>query len=50
MTMRVVKNGRPIAERARDILLSLGAKPLGIVVNGVSFSGPGGYPFNSAAS
>jgi capsular exopolysaccharide synthesis family protein len=43
LTMRVVKNGRPIAERARDILVSLGAKPLGIVVNGVSMHGPGGY-------
>ncbi len=47
MTMRVIKNGRPIAERARDILLSLGAKPLGIVVNGVSMSGPTGYGYGS---
>ncbi|MFO0814636.1 MAG: polysaccharide biosynthesis tyrosine autokinase [Gemmatales bacterium] len=45
MTMRVTKNGRPIAERARDILVSLGAKPLGIVVNGVSMQGPSGYGY-----
>ncbi|HQR07388.1 MAG TPA: polysaccharide biosynthesis tyrosine autokinase [Gemmatales bacterium] len=45
MTMRVTKNGRPIAERARDILVSLGAKPLGIIVNGVSMQGPTGYGF-----
>jgi len=47
MTMRVTKNGRPIAERARDILVSLGAKPLGIVVNGVSMQGPTGYGYGS---
>jgi len=45
MTMRVTKNGRPIAERARDILISLGAKPLGIIVNGVSMQGPTGYGY-----
>lgn len=45
MTMRVTKNGRPIAERARDILVSLGAKPLGIIVNGVSLQGNAGYGY-----
>jgi succinoglycan biosynthesis transport protein ExoP len=45
LTMRVVKNGRPIAERAKDILLSLGAKPLGIVVNGVAMTGPSGIGY-----
>lgn len=45
MTMRVTKNGRPIAERARDILVSLGAKPLGIVVNGVSMQGASGMGY-----
>ncbi len=45
MAMRVTKNGRPIAERARDILMSLGAKPLGIIVNGVSMQGPNNYGY-----
>jgi succinoglycan biosynthesis transport protein ExoP len=45
MTMRVTKNGRPIAERARDVLNSLGAKALGIIVNGVSMQGPNSYGY-----
>lgn len=35
LTIRLSKNGRPHAERAKEILGSLGAKILGVVVNGV---------------
>jgi capsular exopolysaccharide synthesis family protein len=35
LTIRVAKNGRPPAERAREILASLGVPILGVVVNGV---------------
>lgn len=35
LTIRVSKNGRPHAERAREILMGLGAKIVGVVVNGV---------------
>jgi capsular exopolysaccharide synthesis family protein len=35
LTIRVSKNGRPHAERAREILTGLGAKIVGVVVNGV---------------
>jgi polysaccharide biosynthesis transport protein len=38
LALRVSKNGRPSAERARDTLTRLGANILGVVVNGV---GPG---------
>jgi capsular exopolysaccharide synthesis family protein len=34
LTMRLRKNGRPLAERARDILSALDAKVLGVVING----------------
>ena len=34
MAIRVTKNGRPFAERAKEILTSLGANVLGVVVNG----------------
>jgi capsular exopolysaccharide synthesis family protein len=36
ITLRITKNGRPQAERARDILQTLGAPILGVVVNGVA--------------
>jgi capsular exopolysaccharide synthesis family protein len=39
LTVRVTKNNRPQAERAKEILMTLGAKVLGVVVNGVG--GPG---------
>jgi capsular exopolysaccharide synthesis family protein len=35
LTVRISKNARPHATRARDILTTLGAKVLGVVVNGV---------------
>lgn len=34
LCIRVTKNGRPYAERAREVLASLGANVLGVVVNG----------------
>lgn len=34
LTIRVTKNGRPAAERAKEVLTSLGARILGVVVNG----------------
>ncbi len=47
LVIRVVKNGQPNAERAREILSTLGARVLGVVVNGVG-RGPGGtsYDYN----
>src|SRR5208283_434710 len=35
LVIRISKDGRPRAERAREILLSLGVKILGVVVNAV---------------
>ena len=35
LAIRVTKNGRPFAERAKEILASLGANVLGVVVNGL---------------
>jgi len=35
LTLRLARNVRPAAERARDIFASLGANVLGVVVNGV---------------
>jgi capsular exopolysaccharide synthesis family protein len=35
LTIRVSKNGRPAAERAKEILNGIGAKVLGVVVNGI---------------
>jgi polysaccharide biosynthesis transport protein len=47
LAIRVSKNGRPNAERAREILKTLGANLLGVVVNGAG-TGPGkyGYGYN----
>jgi capsular exopolysaccharide synthesis family protein len=46
LIIRVSKNGRPDAERAREILNTLGAKVLGVVVNGVSgHPGAAGYGY-----
>ncbi len=39
LTIRIGKNGRPAAERAREILTSLDAVVLGVVVNGVGREG-----------
>jgi capsular exopolysaccharide synthesis family protein len=44
LTIRVAKNGRPAAERAREILTNLGANVYGVVVNGIDGgSKAGGY-------
>ena len=47
LTMRLRKNGRPLAERARDILSALDAKVLGVVINGNDKdpSRPDGYGY-----
>jgi capsular exopolysaccharide synthesis family protein len=47
MVVRLSKNGRPAAERAKELLSSVGAKILGVVVNGVG-RGPGSnnYDYN----
>lgn len=45
LTIRISKNGRPHAERAKEILGTLGAKILGVVVNGVSQHGSGAYGY-----
>src|SRR5206468_5787608 len=36
LTLRLTRNVRPSAERARDVFASLGANVLGVVVNGVA--------------
>jgi capsular exopolysaccharide synthesis family protein len=43
LAIRVSKNGRPQAERAKEMLSTLGANILGVVVNGVGRSGGDGY-------
>lgn len=51
LVVRVSKNGRPHAERAKEILSTLGAKVLGIVVNGVGRqSGFAAYSYGSYRS
>lgn len=42
LCIRVTKNGRPYAERAREVLTSLGANILGVVVNGFGAQVGGG--------
>jgi capsular exopolysaccharide synthesis family protein len=43
LTIRVSKNGRPDAERAKESLGALNAKLLGVIVNGVGARGKYGY-------
>lgn len=43
LTLRLRKNGRPLAERAGEILADLDAKVLGAVINGCDPSGGEGY-------
>jgi capsular exopolysaccharide synthesis family protein len=45
MAIRVTKNGRPFAERAKEILNSLGAHVLGVVVNGLGGNAGGRYGY-----
>jgi capsular exopolysaccharide synthesis family protein len=48
LVVRITKNGRPDAERARDILKTLDASVIGVVVNGQQIkSGYGGYGYDS---
>jgi capsular exopolysaccharide synthesis family protein len=48
MTIRMSRKGRPSAERAKEVLTTLGAKILGVVVNGVDAAG-GSYSAYSYA-
>ncbi|MBY0525333.1 MAG: polysaccharide biosynthesis tyrosine autokinase [Gemmataceae bacterium] len=41
LAIRIAKNGRPAAERAREVLSTLGAKVLGVIVNGGGAKGAG---------
>lgn len=45
LAIRVTKNGRPFAERAKEILGSLGANVLGVVVNGLGSPSGGKYGY-----
>jgi UDP-GlcNAc:undecaprenyl-phosphate GlcNAc-1-phosphate transferase len=46
LTIRVSKNGRPAAERAKEMLAALGANVLGVVVNGTGKeAGAYGYSY-----
>src|SRR5206468_4005842 len=47
LTIRLSKNVRPNAERGRDMLQALGAKILGVVVNGVGDRDAGRYGYGS---
>jgi capsular exopolysaccharide synthesis family protein len=46
LTVRITKNGRPAAERAKEMLDTLGANVLGVVVNGIDRNnGAGSYAY-----
>jgi capsular exopolysaccharide synthesis family protein len=45
LAIRVTKNGRPFAERAKEVLVSLGANILGVVVNGLGSPAGGRYGY-----
>jgi capsular exopolysaccharide synthesis family protein len=45
LAIRVTKNGRPFAERAKEVLASLGANVLGVVVNGLGSVAGGRYGY-----
>ena len=45
LVVRTSRSGRPVAERARNILDTLGAKILGVVVNAVEKNGVAGYGY-----
>jgi capsular exopolysaccharide synthesis family protein len=45
LAIRVTKNGRPFAERAKEILTSLGAHVVGVVVNGLGGQAGGRYGY-----
>ena len=53
MTMRLRRNSRTIAEQAKNILTSINANVLGVVVNGVGANnnyGYGGYRYDNSGS
>jgi succinoglycan biosynthesis transport protein ExoP len=50
LAVSISKHGRTQAERAKEILNSLEAKVLGVVVNRVSSTGSGGYGFGAYQS
>jgi Mrp family chromosome partitioning ATPase len=39
LAIRVCKNGRPAAERAKEMLTTIGTRVLGVIVNGVGRDG-----------
>ena len=41
--VRITKNGRPAAEQAKEMLSSLSATLLGVVVNAIGRDGRGGF-------
>jgi Mrp family chromosome partitioning ATPase len=47
LTLRMSKRARPTAERAKELLLAVGANIIGVAVNGVSgrAGGSGGYGY-----
>jgi capsular exopolysaccharide synthesis family protein len=45
LVIRFSRNARPKAERARDMLAGLGARVLGVIVNGVGTKGLGKYGY-----
>jgi capsular exopolysaccharide synthesis family protein len=47
LVVRASKNGRPMAERTRNILHDLGAKILGVVVNAVEKNGASSYEYET---
>jgi capsular exopolysaccharide synthesis family protein len=50
LNLRIGKNSRPAAERAREMLAALGAKVLGVVVNGVGKeAGAAGFGYSRYA-
>jgi polysaccharide biosynthesis transport protein len=48
LTIRVMKNARSGAERAKEILATLGARVLGVVVNGIGGGSRGGYGYGGS--
>lgn len=47
LTVRIVKNGRHQAERAKEILDGLDTKVLGVIVNGMDDSASSGYSYKN---
>jgi polysaccharide biosynthesis transport protein len=45
LVIRLVKNGRPMAERAKELLAGLGVSVFGVIVNAVEDGAIGGYGY-----